>query len=153
MGHIPLIERDTELDFLTQQCRAALQSPSAVIAISGEPGIGKTRLALAASARLATEPARVIILHCYKQTAAIPYAPWLNGPLADITALLNATPAHIYHISGTRLGIFEQIDQALLTYADTQPLLIIVDDLHLADRATLDLLHHLARVGSAAGAL
>jgi DNA-binding CsgD family transcriptional regulator/tetratricopeptide (TPR) repeat protein len=151
VGHIPLIERETELDFLMQRCRAALQSTSAVIAISGEPGIGKTRLALEASARLAAEPARVIILRCYEQTVAIPYAPWLNGPLADVTALLNAIPAHAYDISGTRLGIFEQVDQALLTYADTQPLLIILDDLHLADRATLGLLHHLARRGQRGG--
>ena len=51
-----LIGRKAEIDFLLERKRIAWEGKGQVVLISGEPGIGKSRLASAVSARIAGEP-------------------------------------------------------------------------------------------------
>ena len=156
LGTTPLVEREAECAFLSERCRVALQTEGGLIAITGEPGVGKTRLAFAAREQIVDADTRVLNLRCYEQTALLPYAPFLTASpsLPEVEQILihrSAATMDASRISGARLGIFEQVDQCLLAYADAHPLLIIVDDLHWADCATLDLLHHLLRRGRRGG--
>jgi class 3 adenylate cyclase/predicted ATPase len=53
---MPLIGREAEIDLLLQQWEQAKLGKGAVVLLSGEAGIGKSRLTVALSARIASEP-------------------------------------------------------------------------------------------------
>src|SRR5246500_5578378 len=55
-GITPLVGRDEELDLLTRRWQQAKLGEGRVVLVSGEPGIGKSRLTAALSQRIETEP-------------------------------------------------------------------------------------------------
>jgi class 3 adenylate cyclase len=55
-GETPLVGRDEELDLLLRRWMQAKSGEGRVVLISGEPGIGKSRLTAALSERIETEP-------------------------------------------------------------------------------------------------
>src|SRR5215470_1572611 len=55
-GLIDFIGREDELDFLLERQRLAWKGEGQIVLISGEPGIGKSRLAAALAERIASEP-------------------------------------------------------------------------------------------------
>jgi class 3 adenylate cyclase/tetratricopeptide (TPR) repeat protein len=55
-GLTDLIGRENELDFLLERQRLAWKGEGQIVLISGEPGIGKSRLAAALAERIAGEP-------------------------------------------------------------------------------------------------
>ncbi|MBV9198572.1 MAG: AAA family ATPase [Alphaproteobacteria bacterium] len=55
-GTTPLVGRDEELDLLTRRWQQAKLGAGRVVLVSGEPGIGKSRLTAALSQRIETEP-------------------------------------------------------------------------------------------------
>jgi class 3 adenylate cyclase/predicted ATPase len=55
-GTTPLIGRDEELDLLLRRWQQAKSGEGRVVLVSGEPGIGKSRLTAALSQRIETEP-------------------------------------------------------------------------------------------------
>jgi class 3 adenylate cyclase/tetratricopeptide (TPR) repeat protein len=56
VGLTDLIGREDELDFLLERQRLAWKGEGQIVLISGEPGIGKSRLAAALAERIAGEP-------------------------------------------------------------------------------------------------
>jgi len=55
-GITPLVGRDEELDLLLRRWQQAKLGEGRVVLVSGEPGIGKSRLTAALSQRLEGEP-------------------------------------------------------------------------------------------------
>ena len=55
-GTTPLVGRDEELDLLLRRWQQAKSGAGRVVLVSGEPGIGKSRLTAALSQRIETEP-------------------------------------------------------------------------------------------------
>src|SRR6185437_2989506 len=55
-GETPLVGRDEEIELLRRRWEQAIGGEGRVVLISGEPGIGKSRLAAALSAHLESEP-------------------------------------------------------------------------------------------------
>src|SRR5258705_5617084 len=55
-GLTDLIGRKDELDFLLERQRLAWKGEGQIVLISGEPGVGKSRLAAAFAAHIAGEP-------------------------------------------------------------------------------------------------
>ena len=55
-GLTDLIDREDELDFLLERQRLAWKGEGQIVLISGEPGIGKSRLAAALTERIAGQP-------------------------------------------------------------------------------------------------
>jgi DNA-binding SARP family transcriptional activator len=135
----PFVGRDAELARL----RAAGEGK--LLAISGDPGIGKTRL-LAELARTAYADCATVLYGRAPEEAVAPYQPFAEAlqPLASADAGLaplfgEAVPGG--DEAGARLRLFEAVAAAL---ADG-PVLLALDDLHWADVPSLRLLAHVLR--------
>jgi class 3 adenylate cyclase/tetratricopeptide (TPR) repeat protein len=163
-----LVARERELAEAVASWQRATADAGQVLLISGEPGIGKTRLVRELAAVLEASGGRVLQGDCYAEGGA-PYAPVaqiiqtavdltgledLSGlVLADLITLApalrarfpDAPPNPSLDPQVEQQRIFESVVAlcAALT-ARTAPLLF-VDDAHWADSGTLALIRHLAR--------
>ena len=63
-GLTDLIGREDELDFLLERQRLAWKGEGQIVLISGEPGIGKSRLVTALEERIADEPHTLLHYQC-----------------------------------------------------------------------------------------
>src|SRR5262245_8006330 len=72
-GLTDLIDREDELDFLLERQRLAWKGEGQIVLISGEPGIGKSRLAAALAERIAGEPHTRLRYQCspYHRNSAL----------------------------------------------------------------------------------
>ena len=137
-----LVGRNAELavlDSLTARMRAGA---GGVVLLTGEPGVGKTRLA-----RAATERAAGAVLSwgaCRESEGAPPLWPWtqvlrrLGVPPVTAGAAAGAEGA------AARYRLYEQVADALAQAAGDRPHLVVIDDLHRADEASLRLLGYLS---------
>jgi DNA-binding SARP family transcriptional activator len=108
--------------------------------LAGEPGIGKTSLA-AAFAR----EAPVVLYGRSDEEALTPYQPFVE-------MLAHAFPRG--DASGDRYRLFEAVVAALARIGSPPtPLVLVCDDLHWADRPTLQLIRHLSRAAEPKGLL
>ncbi len=72
-----LIGREDELDFLLKRQRLAWKSEGQIVLISGEPGIGKSRLAAALEKRIADEPHILLRYQCSPHHTKSAFSPFL----------------------------------------------------------------------------
>ena len=69
-GITPLVGRDEELDLLMRRWQQAKSGEGRVVLVSGEPGIGKSRLTAALSQRIETEPHTRLRYFCSPSSAS-----------------------------------------------------------------------------------
>jgi predicted ATPase len=122
------------------------------VLVTGEPGIGKTRL-LAEFAHAVAGAALVVYGRCEEEPAT-PFQPFAEalGPLAaaDIVMEDLARPQvgrpgePAADPEGDRARLFDAVCEWLDELARSRPLLLVLDDLHWAERATLLLFRRLA---------
>jgi predicted ATPase len=109
-----------------------------VVLLAGEPGAGKTYLARAGAERAAG--ALVSWGACRESEGAPPLWPWLQvlrrrgGPRITVDAAEGAA---------ARFRLYERIQRTLVDQAGDRPQLVVIDDLHRADEASLRLLAYL----------
>ena len=121
------------------------------VAVSGEAGIGKTRLVTDLS-RLATEAGfEVQVGRCHEGDYAPALWPWVTIvrglPGADEApelAPLLASGAATDLSGGSGLRMFDAVVDLLVASAWNRPLLLVLEDIHWADATSLQLLRHLA---------
>src|SRR5262245_21912427 len=157
-----LVGRDTEMaalvDAVTRQ-----DEERRVVLINGEAGIGKTRLLAELVSRLRTQGddhGRIEVVRgsCLALSEGeLPFAPVLEilDDLDDQPDLETQIEQVRIELSGgiatraagasSRGRLFLQVRDVLVAAAGDTGLVVIVDDLHWADRSTLDLLVFLAR--------
>ncbi|WP_062389718.1 ATP-binding protein [Demequina iriomotensis] len=126
-----LVEREIQLRGLSALVDDALAGTGGLAFVSGEAGAGKSSLVTA----LATSTAgrcRVRIGGADNVTTADALAPFRDAA-PEIRPLLAGT--------GGRVALFSALRTALVA----EPTLVILEDLHWADEATLDALRYLAR--------
>jgi DNA-binding SARP family transcriptional activator len=141
------VGREHELERLGAAYDAALSGERRLVALSGEPGIGKTRLVREFSRAAHERGATVLFGRCLEDPLA-PYGPFVEAlrPFAaQLPGQLTATAAEGAHAEGARWRLFEAVDAILTGIARRGPVLIGLDDLHWADRPTLALLAHILR--------
>ncbi|MFD2688241.1 AAA family ATPase [Streptomyces phyllanthi] len=157
----PLVGRQAELGQL-DRLLGLLERPAgpggnaggrpAVLDVSGEAGIGKSRLVHELCLRAAGHGAKVLRGRATEYERHIPFQPFTDA-LADLDsevvascpAVVEAAPL----LSGTpfladRFSL-HRAAAALLTHAGSSPLVVVLDDMHWADAASLELLDHLVR--------
>jgi class 3 adenylate cyclase/tetratricopeptide (TPR) repeat protein len=168
-GIPPFVGRSQELEALERWFQDAAAGRPRVVLIQGEAGIGKTRLlqeAMSIARRLCME---ICFGRCYEDLA-LPYLPFVEYLLPQLEQMpedaRRSTGADIHlitqllHRAGTlppearpslagqadqeKLQLFLAVGHATVRFAQSRPMLFVVEDLHWADRLSLDLLDHVA---------
>jgi DNA-binding CsgD family transcriptional regulator len=168
----PLVGRDADLDVLTGLLAAAAAGQSVVALVSGDAGIGKTRMAAELAATARGRGFTVLPGRCAELAGVIPYLPLADalrnaaaGPSADELAAAVAarpvlaqllpdrpiTPAVTSPPSDDAPGLARQrlfgaVLGLLTELAAASPVLLILEDMHWADDSALDLVTFLSRV-------
>src|SRR6478752_8593446 len=172
----PLSGRGPELARLLDAWADAAAGNRRVALVSGEPGIGKTRLVAELVARVHAEGGLTLYGRC-DEDMVVPHQPFveaLRPPLAAFpipalrqrvhgleAELARAFPELLPRMpdvarqaspdpEADRYRFFEAITSLVTGIAIAQPTLIVLDDLHWADRPTLLLLRHVVRATAGA---
>ena len=140
-----LLERSTELDRLTALLRTASGGEGRLVFVGGEAGVGKTSL-VREFCRSVPSPVRVLTGGCDPLSAPRPL-----GPLIDIASAVGGELERILQTNGPRHEVFRAFLRMLL--AGHKPSVVVFEDVHWADDATLDLLRYLGRRIDSAPAL
>ena len=145
-----LVGRSRERSLLRAQLSAALAGQGGLVILSGEAGIGKTTLAGDACQEASAAGALVLVGHCYDRAETPPYGPWVEllgqfGALPDRPPNLRAIAEPSMARSSSLAVLFGEVREFLVARARARPLVILLDDMHWADTASLDLVRFVAR--------
>ncbi|QFZ75192.1 AAA family ATPase [Streptomyces fagopyri] len=134
-----LLEREAVLQDLAGHLQAAVSGPGRLALVRGEAGIGKTTV-VHHLARQADPSIRVLVGACDPLATPRPL-----GPLMDLAPRLG--PAVRTGLTGALAGTCrsDEVFDCLLADLTASPSLLVVEDVHWADEATMDLLRYLAR--------
>ena len=163
----PLVGRASELSLLGDWLTDVGAGHGGVHIIAGPSGIGKTRVVKAVADRATRDRWQVSIGRVYSVESGVPYAVWSDALLQLLRAMEPAT-RNILTRGGGWLGTIcppfatelatedpDQRDgkarllwncsQFFAKLAEKQPLLLVLENLHVADSASIELLHFVAR--------
>jgi DNA-binding CsgD family transcriptional regulator len=176
----PLVGRTAELARLEVALDQADGGRGGLVLVAGEPGIGKTRLVEELAARAADRDALVVWGRIDEEQGAPPYWPWVQlldaafagherealvealdgaaGPLAAIVphvaALVpGAAPTPAPEAAQARFRLHQSVADVLARLSRRRCLIVVLEDLHWADVASLELTRFLASRLTATGLL
>jgi DNA-binding SARP family transcriptional activator len=172
-ARLPFIGRDKEMAGLQDHLAAAMSGWGRLMLISGEAGIGKTRLVEEFLALAKAQGAQVLLGQCHEMERDLPYQPIreslrpyllrhlgperarrILGPWAPhVARLVPEVKELVPDLPALEPLPPERDRQRLLTglvqfcrlLASRYPLVFFLDDLHWSDPSTLQCLHMLAR--------
>jgi class 3 adenylate cyclase/tetratricopeptide (TPR) repeat protein len=173
------VGREQERERLAQLLREASEGNRRVALISGEPGIGKTRLSTHTALEARSQSA-IVLYGRADEELALPYGPWIEALKHYVEhAPEPVLREHVERHGGELTRLLPQLDEripgvprpretdpeteryllwgavaGLLREASSQDaLVLILDDLHWADKPTLQLLKHVTLQGVGTRAL
>jgi DNA-binding CsgD family transcriptional regulator len=133
---VALLEREPQLQIVAGYLAEAADGHGRMLFIAGEAGIGKTAF-VGQALRNANGLARVASGACDGSVTPAPL-----GPLIE---MLPQLPADAWPSDVSRQEVFARLVATLREPPQREPYLLVIEDAHWADEATLDLIRHLSR--------
>lgn len=163
----PLIGRETELGRLRAWLRESGRGRGRLVLLTGEAGIGKSRLLQELASVAARQGVRILAGRAYEAEQILPFRPWidalragrvlsdLEGPSSQVVAWRKELARLFPELAGpgapppitpeSHVRLFELIDELVARLASRQPVVLILEDLHWADEMSLRLLAFIGR--------
>ncbi len=168
----PIVGRQQELASILHSYETVTDGLASVVLVAGEPGIGKTRLLDEVARRALLRGATVLCGGSSQAEGMPPYLPFLEAlghymqtapieelrmqdtttlqtltsQFPELTTRLSDLPANMPSLpEQTRFRLYEAVGTFLQLLGASDPLVLIFDDLHWTDSASLDLLSHVMR--------
>jgi len=166
------VGREPELKQLQSAFDGAISGQGALMMVTGEPGIGKTALCEQLSTYVTLRGGRTLVGHCYEAgSLSLPYLAFvealrsyvlsrnpkdlkeeLGSGAADVARIISEIRERLKIKLRTqknpeeeRYRLLQGVSEFLTNAAAVQPMLIVLEDLHDADKGTLDMLTHVSR--------
>ncbi|MBA7605719.1 Serine/threonine-protein kinase PknD [subsurface metagenome] len=166
------VGREAELKQLKSAFDGALSGQGALMMVVGEPGIGKTAICEQLSTYVTLRGGRTLVGHCYEEgSLSLPYLAFvealrsyvLSREVKDLREELGTGAADVARIVSeirerlkvrmrppgdpeeARYRLMQAVTDFLSNAAAVQPLMVVLEDLHDADKGTLDMLMHVSR--------
>jgi tetratricopeptide (TPR) repeat protein len=166
------VGRQREMGELKAALEDALSGRGRLLTLVGEPGIGKTRTAQELATYAGLRQCQVLWGRCYEGAGAPPYWPWvqairsyvrerdpqqlrseMGAGAADIAEVVSDVrevlpdlkPPPQLEPEQARFRLFDSVAAFLKSAGRRQPLVLVLEDLHWADRPSLLLLEFVAR--------
>jgi tetratricopeptide (TPR) repeat protein len=166
------VGREPELKQLQNAFDSAMSGQGALMMVMGEPGIGKTALTEQLATYVTLRGGRTLVGHCYEEgSLSLPYLAFveamrsyvLSREIKDLREELGTGAADVARIVSEirerlkvkprpqkdpeeeRYRLLQAVTGFFTNAAGVQPLLIVLEDLHDADKGTLDMLTHVSR--------
>ncbi|HEU0033926.1 MAG TPA: AAA family ATPase [Kofleriaceae bacterium] len=139
-----LVGRDRELAEVERALAQLGSGRGAVFLLAGEPGIGKTRLATEIESAARARSVRSAWGRCWESGGAPAFWPWreaiegLGARFPEPGAITATDPGE------ARFALLREVGEELARQATVQPTLLVLEDLHAADRSSLLLFEHVA---------
>lgn len=161
------VGRDPQLQRCLSNWNAVRAGERRAVLVTGEPGIGKTRLAAEVSDRAAADGAIVLGGRC-DEDLGVPYQPFVEAlrhyvayagnqlagrHAGELTRLVPEIADHLPHLpeplrsdpETERYRLFDAVAEWLAHLSANAPGVLLIDDLHWAAKPTLLLLRHVLR--------
>lgn len=143
----PMVGRLAERVLLEEQLALARAGHGRLAIVGGEAGIGKTTLARDLAVHARARGCAVLLGQSYDLMAVAPYGPWLDlfqrqgtgpspAPTPDVFA------GGLPEITN-QMDVFVQVRAYLRALAESGPVLLVLEDAHWADPASLDMLRYI----------
>jgi tetratricopeptide (TPR) repeat protein len=166
------VGREPELKQLQSAFDGAMSGQGALMMVTGEPGIGKTALCEQLSTYVTLRGGRTLVGHCYEAgSLSLPYLAFvealrsyvLSREVKDLREELGSGASDVARIISEirerlkiklrpqkdpeeeRYRLLQAVTSFLSNAAAVQPMLVVLEDLHDADKGTLDMLTHVSR--------
>ncbi len=140
-----IVGRDEERRQLLVLLERAAHGQGSLLLISGEAGIGKTTLVGDLRRQARNRKLRILEGFAYDRSTAPPFGPWIEMTSAaaefpeDLPRDVSLEDVH------STTALFRSVRDYFSAMAANRPLLVILEDLHWSDVASLELLRYLAR--------
>ncbi|MBI2855683.1 MAG: AAA family ATPase [Chloroflexi bacterium] len=166
------VGREGEMKQLHGAFDAALSGQGALQMVVGEPGIGKTSICEELATYVALRGGKTLVGHCYEEgSLSLPYLAFVEAMrsyvlerdadalrkdlgsgasevariVSEVRDKVQVSPSPSGDPDEARYRLLQAVTGFLRNASAVQPLCIVLEDLHDADRGTLDLLTHVAR--------
>jgi len=166
------VGRQVELSALTDTFDIAVVGKGSLVMVAGEPGIGKTALCEQLSTYVISKGGKTLWGHCYEEgSLSLPYLAFieairsyildretddlkkdLGSGASDVARIvpeirekLNIEPRESQNPEEDRYRLLQAVSSFLTNVAAVKPMCVILEDLHDADKGTLEMLSYVSR--------
>ena len=166
------VGREAELRQLHTAFDKAMSGEGSLVMVVGEPGIGKTTICEQLETYAKLRGGMTLVGHCYEEgSLSLPYLAFVEAMrsyvlerdadglrsdlgsgasevariVSEVRERLDVDPSDPGDPEQDRYRLMQSVTSFLTNAATVQPLVIVLEDLHDADRGTLDMLTHVSR--------
>lgn len=172
LSRTPFVGRDAELSRIKTKLADARTGRGGLVMLVGEPGIGKSRMIEEFTEHARSDGAAVLFGACFEGEWVPPFAPFADaidnyakeasvetlqadlghsaGAIARLAPTLRdrlpdfAEPAALQP-DEERFRLLDAVSQFLIATSQRVPVVLVLDDLHWADKGTIAMMRHVAR--------